>query len=422
MKKSIILTCALLACAISHGQKSLNTFIVNQRETNEVHSSENREEFKAIFRCAGTHELTFKSNKDNLDEPEKKNYISVAHEQGENENIYTIIFPSKKSDYKNRKLSINSKGFNEVMLEKFNYDNHKVVDVYLDDGIVNNLFYINQAKGDSIMTVFDYQGARIFYSNCKLFPEYKEVENKRSIDRKIERIDSLLSWKDMGDRYLLNRRYKDAKQMYNKIIDEVPNDRVAMSKWEETNSKFQNDCEQYWNMAENFYSNKEYKRAKETYQVIVDMQCDNNLAAENQIKLCEDKIAAKSNHNRFFLWEFGLKDKNGDYPHTKLPLGITLGNCKPRRGGGYWTVRTNMDAFKMINKLNREKEHGLVTEANMSVGGTGHIFAPGGNKPGVWYHIGVGYTGNGIDLNTTSDEDSYTWKHAASPEVGLIFK
>lgn len=417
MKRLVITLCILLMGFFSYGQ-TLKEFEVFKIKNNETHSCEDREEFQAIFRCSKKINLHFSSDSD------KDGDVQPSCESTANENIYRINFPAHSKKYKNRVLTIEAAGFSKVRLPRFNFGNHETVEYSLRNPYdkEDNPFYRSQAQGDSLMGKFNYDEAHNAYSRCKMFPEYKEESNKHVIDKQLEKIDSIQSWRQMGDKYMENMRYKDAARMFKKIYDEIPDDPVSHTKWNESMTKFDSYCSEYMSQAESHFKNHEYKKAKEFYQNIINMQCGNAQTAREQIRLCDAKINARMNHNHFILWEFGLKDNQADYPNMALPLGITIGNCRPRRGGGYWSVRTHMDAFKMINTLNREKEHGLKSEANMSVGGTGHIYAPGGMKPGLWYHIGLGYTGCGIDLDETSDKDRYKWKHAVSPEAGLIFK
>lgn len=407
------------------GRSDLKRIGWNKIDNEGFHPCENKEEFQVIFKSPKSDKkeedmpLTFSSDVDKNPE--------VITETTSNEYVYYINLPvkdKKYGSYKNRTLTVDCRGFKQLVFKKFNLKNHEIVEyqIYDPNQKGNVPFYRNQAQGDSLLNKFNYDEAHNAYSRCKMFPEYKEEKNKRIIDRQIEKIDSIRSWQKLGDTYRTTSRYKKAIDVYQKILDEMPSDRVAERYLSDCLNNFDMYCSEYMAQAEMYYAEKDFKKAKERYMDIVNMECQNAETARTRARLCDDKINAKLNHNHILLWEIGLKDKQGDAPNTMLPLGITIGNCKPKRGGGYWSVRSHMDATKMINPFNRKKEHGLLTEANMSFGGTGHFVAPGGMKPGLWYHIGVGYTGCGVDLDKTSDEDKYTWKHAISPEVGLIFK
>lgn len=415
MKKRIITVCVMsFFCYFFYGQ-ALKKFEVREIENNGIHSCENREEFQAVFRCSNSIDLSFTSDVDDN--------IEMSRNETENDHIYYLNFPAKAKTYKNRVLTIEAKGFEKVNLTKFNFPNHKTVEYYLYNpyDIDNNPFYRYHAQGDSLLNKFNYTEAHTAYSRCKMFPEYKEEKNKRIIDRQIEKIDSICSWQKQGDALMDASRYKLAMEVYEKILDVMPSDRVVERNLSDCIRKFEMCCSEYMKQADMYYADKDFKKAKERYTDIINMGCTNAEMASTKIRSCDDKISSKLNHNKILLWEIGLKDAK-DIPHKMLLMGLTIGNCKPKRGGGYWSIRSHMDATKLISSTNRKKEHGLTAEANMSVGGTGHIYAPGGKKPGLWYHIGAGYTGCGVDLDETSDKDRYKWKHAVSPEVGLIFK
>lgn len=403
MKRSLLLLLLLLPF-VCNAQMKLE--VTESGDEGGVYACEDRNEMKAIFYCDSSLILTFKSAYDDI--------ISQEEVYTAGRKAYEIVFPTdgRGTSYDGRILEIYCDGFDVFTIFDFNFPKSTLKEFQVTNKYIKakNPYYKSVYSGDDLFSNAMYDEAKHQYLICKEFPEYETY--KQSVDRKIEAIDSILKWRDLAEELFASSKYLDAYKYYNGVLKMNPEDLNVQGKLQDCITRYQNDCQINFSMAEDLYYNKERKKALEYYNKVLEMGCQQASAANEKVILIKNELSALSNHDRFLVYEWN-KDVN---------IGLSYGKCIKRKVGGYFTLRVNPEILEFPKS---EKDPTKYGEANLSFGLTRRIIRP------FWFFVGVGYTGGGSFIEDddklpgeSSDDIDYKldWYHAFSPEVGAIIK
>lgn len=401
MKRIFVFLLALLPFVCNAQMKLELSEIEN---AGNVYACEDRNEMKAIFYCDSSMVLTFKSGYDDI--------ISLNEVLEGERKSYELVFPTdgKGTSYDGRLLEIYCDGFDVFNMFEFNFPKstlkeYKVTNRYVK---AKNPYFKSVYSGDDLFANSLYEEAKHQYLISKEYPEYETY--KESIDSKIQAIDSILVWRERGEKLFSESKYLEAYRYYTAIMKLNPGDKSVYMKTMECSSRYRSDCDIYFSMAEDLYYNKERKSALEYYKKVVEMGCPNATAANEKILLINGELNALKNHERFLVYEW----------NPDINIGLSVGRCRMRKAGGYFSARVNPDIFNFPKSKKDPQKYG---EANVSLGFTAKIVKP------VWIFAGLGYTGGGSfveykDEYYDNDEIQYRldWYSSVSPEAGIIVK
>lgn len=411
MKKIGLYITLLFCVSIStYGQKVLNFEDISN--PTDVYACEDRLEAKVIFYCDLSLDLTFSSN--------YKDIVSLTVDSVGNEKKYEIVLPTqgKGTSYDGRIFTVYATGFDKKVFMNFVFSpktvtEYKVTDPYAK---LQNPYYKYVDAATDLFLQGNYSEAREQYTMAKQCPEYEGLY-KDDIDSKLLAIDTIQYWTGQGADYMNQTKYKKAHECYVNVMQLNPEDKYIQKKIVECTQSYLKDCSVYFTMAEDLFENAEYNLAKGYYQKVVDMECSQKDEATAKLVLIKNKEDSRVNKNRFFTYEF-QKD---------VPIGFSVGTCKKKKVGGYFSLHTNVDAFQSAKS---DKNTDIMPEINVSFGFTRKIIDP------VWIFVGPGYTGGGTYEEKIDDEGNsqtpltedgkikykLNWRNAISPEIGLIVK
>ena len=404
--KKFILFILLFAPVYGHAQKILEVMDISNASSIDIFAREDRKEALVTFVCDKSMELIFKSN---YDTPYHKDIISIKIDTVGNDKQYALVIPTegKGTSYDGRILTIYSSGFDKYEMPNFNFPSgtaktYRGTDPYWK---LKNPYFQAIDNASKLFTAGNYLQTKTQLSIAKQTPEYKLYSD--SVDYKIAVVDSIIKWHDLGDIALRDADYNTASIYFNKILKLNPQDSYARGKYEETLLTQSTDCQNFFLLAEDLFADKDYERALTYYKKIVEQRCFLSPQAQERILYIEDWLESRKAKTNFFVYEY----------NKVTPIGFSVGTCKMHKSGGFFTLRTNVDAFNAIKGTPDENLH---PRANVAFGWTVKIYPP------VWFLIGPGYSGHGIwktsITENNEEKNEFVWANAISPEVGLIVK
>lgn len=363
--------------------------------------------------------LTFESTHDKV--------VDVFNKEikGE-EQLYYIRFNTGKR-YRGRKLTIITNDYLPLTiiaeLEPKELKQYKIIDP--DAEFVYGCYYEYRKRGTEFFQKCMYDEAKEQYLIAK---ECSDCPENANLDELIANIDSIFLYQKQADEAYELLDYRKSSVLYSKILTLNPSDAQASQKRYESITKYSNDCQKYFDMAEVYKTNGEYDKALELYDKIVSENCGNALVASSEAKKIRILMNSRKQRVKVYAYEYS---KN-------TPIGITTGSYKNKKVGGYFSLSVHQDLFKAFQKDYAEVEK---PELNVSFGWT---INPVSSFP-VWIFFGPGYTGIGefvdkngdryigeeeeegvesYDTTDDSDDNNPTFKiySAISPEVGLLGK
>jgi len=429
------MTCLLAMTAVfAHAQNLLE--VSNVSQPNDVYSSANDEAAVAIY-CHRSIPLSFTSTMDKSANPFKTDL------QG-SDSIYYISFPTGNR-YRGRILTVTSPGYNivEIPLE---LEPKQLLTFRLTDPnamVDAGCYREHRNKGVAEMKKMNYDEARSQFVVARECSDVDKDENEKNIAM----IDSLLMLRQSADLAFKTLDYLKAMELYQQMMKMNPYDTYASERYTESSKSFVGDCELFFKKAESYYQDRDFEKAKELYQRVIDKNCQNSPTAEMRLHSINSLALARKDHSRVLTYEW----------KQDAPIGIHYGSYNMHKVGGFFQMDLNSSVFDAIRKdcyYGDEK----FPEFNISFGWTIKIANP------VWIHFGPGFTGKmyygtylakeyptkgygetdlldlrkmGLDLNPglTKDEVSETdndelldaWQHlnfaaAISPVVGVTVK
>jgi tetratricopeptide (TPR) repeat protein len=246
------------------------------------------------------------------------------------------------------------------------------------------------------------------------------------IELEIAKMDSIIHYQNMADECFELLEYTKARGHYTKILQSYnPDDEHAKNRERECIRMLNQTCQKYYTKAEYYFREHEYEKAKALYEKIIDDNCNQEIEAKIKLEETKRIILFKEQRATSLTYEFS----NG------LPIGLSIGGYKNKKGGVYFTIMTNPAFF---NYLRSNYEKAVKPEISGILGGTfrpvKHEYSP------IWISIGIGYTMVGAyyyNENKDGEEKRLLYKggdlpdnfdtkaelyHAVSPEIGLLGK
>ena len=189
-------------------------------------------------------------------------------------------------------------------------------------------------------------------------------------------VDSLILYRQKGDEAFKLLDYVTAGKYYSNILALNAYDTYASNRNTLCVQNFSEECSSLFTRAEYYYTEKEYDKAKELYEKVVEKECRNMTMAIDRLNSINTLARAKQDHSRVFTYEY-RKD---------VPIGFSYGKYNMHKVGGFFQMDFNsivFDAARSDCMYGDEK----FPELNMSFGWTVKIANP------VWIHFGPGFTG-----------------------------
>lgn len=364
MKKILLSACFLLIGSMLHAQNILEVTDVSQ--PNDVYSSPN-DEAALLIRCHQSIPLKFVSSMDKSAEPFRTEL------QG-SDSVYYIAFPTGNR-YRGRQLTIISRGYNSVYIDLNDLQPKQLLSFKVTDpnALVDaGCYRTHRNKGMNEIKNSNYDEARNQFVVARECSDCDETENENNIAL----VDSLIMFRKKGDAAYELLDYVTAGNYYSKILALNAYDNYASNRNTLCVQNYSEECTTYFTKAEFYYSEKEFDKAEELYQKIVDKDCVNKSLALVRLNTIRSNQRAKKDHARVFSYEY-RKD---------VPIGFSYGKYNMHKAGGFFQMDFNkyvFDAIRSDCRYGQEK----FPELNMSFGWTVKIANP------VWIHFGPGFTG-----------------------------
>lgn len=363
IKKILLLVGFILIGSFVHAQSVLEVKDISQ--PNDVYSSPN-DEAAVLIRCHQSIPLKFISSMDKSAQPFRTEL------QG-SDSVYYIAFPTG-SRYRGRQLTIYSSGYNpayvDLDLQPKQLLSFKVSD---PDALVDaGCYRTHRNKGMNEIKNANYDEAHNQFVVARECSDCDKIENEKNI----ELTDSLILFRKKGDAAFELLDYVTAGDYYSKILALNAYDNYASNRNTLCVQNYSEECTSFFTKAEFYYTEKEYDKAKELYQKVVDKDCRNMSLAIERLNSISSLQRAKQDHARVFTYEY-RKD---------VPIGFSYGKYNMHKGGGFFQMDFNnivFDAIRSDCRYGQEK----FPELNMSFGWTVKIANP------VWIHFGPGFTG-----------------------------
>ena len=362
-KKLLLLACLFLVANMACAQKVLEVKDISQ--PNDVYSS-TADEAAVIIRCHQSIPLRFVSSMDKSADPFRTEL------QG-SDSVYYIAFPTGNR-YRGRELTAFSRGYASVIIS-LELQPKQLLSFQISDpnSLVDaGCYREHRNKGMLEVKNANYEEARNQFMLAKECSDCNQIEN----DGNITMVDSLIFYRKEADFALKLLDYKEAGNYYSRIIalnsyDNYASDRLNLC----VQSQLQ-ECSTLFTKAEFYFTEKEYDRAKEIYEKIIDKECSSMHIATERLNSIISLQKAKKDHARVFTYEW-LKN---------APFGFSFGKYNMHKVGGFFQMHFNKVVFDAIRSecMYGDEEF---PELNMSFGWTVKIANP------VWIHVGPGFTG-----------------------------
>lgn len=363
MKKTILSACLFLIGSMAFAQNIFEVKDISQ--PNDVYSSAD-DEAALVIRCHQTIPLSFSSSMDKSAEPFRSEL------QG-SDSVYYIAFPTGNR-YRGRELTISSPGYSPIVIQ-LNLQPKQLLTLQVTDPnamVDAGCYRGHRNKGVEEIKNSNYEEARNQFIVARECTDCNKEENEANIAL----ADSLIEYRQKGDAAFRLLDYVTAGNYYSKILALNAYDSYASNRNTLCVQNFSEECSTLFSKAEYYYTEKEYDKAKELYEKVVEKECRNMTLAVDRLNGINSLARAKRDHARVFSYEY-RKD---------VPIGFSYGKYNMHKAGGFFQMDLNnvvFDAARSDCKYGDEK----FPELNMSFGWTVKIANP------VWIHFGPGFTG-----------------------------
>jgi len=305
--------------------------------------------------------------------------------------------------YERNKITIQANGFEPLTLN-FWLNPNQQLKYYIFDADSTIVDCYNQLTREA-MSLFRsglYKEAKTKYEAAKTC---SNIPRENDIDIRLVLIDSISTWKTLGEVAFNTSNFLDAIKWYQKAFTQNPDDKFIEKCLSQSMIVQNENCTVNFETAEKYFEDRDYVNAEMLYKKVIELRCVNAQYAIQKIR--EINNFKQLSHVLTFEAE---KD---------VPIGLSSGRYNEHMSGGYFTLRVNEEAFEAIrSNLGADAR----PELNVSFGWTIKIVKP------VWIFFGPGYTGVGkylpADASTGSADEKLKLNisHAVSPEIGLMCK
>ena len=358
MKKALLLiaTCCLTAASYAQGVLQVEDL----SRPNDVYTSAN-DQAAVRIRCHHDIPLSFSSSMDKSADPFSTNIEG-------SDSLYYIEFPTG-SRYRGRILTITAPGYNPVEipleLEPKQLATFKITDPnsLVDAGCYRK----HRNQGMLELKNMNYSEARNQFELAAECSDVDQAENQQNINL----TDSLIKLRRDADQAFELLNYSEATVLYNKIVSLNAYDSYAAEQAIESNNRFSSECNVTFKQAESYFDDREYDKAKELYQKIIDRGCYASSMATDRISTINRYQTAKSSHATVLTYEW----------IDGAPIGFHIGRYNMHKVGGYFHMNVS---GKIFDAMRSECVMGDTPEAMIGFGWTLKVANP------VWVHFGPG--------------------------------
>lgn len=314
------------------------------------------------IRCHRDIPLSFSSSMDKTAEPFNSSVEG-------SDSVYYIEFPTGNR-YRGRTLVVMASGYYNLELP-LDLSPKQLVTLRIFDpnSIVDaGCYRMHRNKGIEEIKNMNYPEASNQFKLAFECSDVDSVENQENLAL----VDSLMLLRDEADNAYQLLDYSKAAEVYNIIIGLNSYDTYARDRYNECSTKFSSDCTVTFKKAEAYFNEKEYEKAKELYQRIIDRECYQSSMATDRINYIDRFMTAKKSHATVLTYEW-IKG---------APIGLQVGQYNMHKAGGFFHINLNPEIF---NAIRNEHEVGDVAEVMIGFGWTIKIVNP------VWIHFGPGF-------------------------------
>lgn len=387
MKKLFLLIVALSMHILGYSQEEKRVLTVEEIQTLTPFSTE---ESEALVIISLPEEMTveFKTNYSeniNFFDRKKEGADSLLYlrfpvgEQWESRKLYVIV-----PQYERATISLD--------LSPKETKRYKIYD---PDAALMKCYYQFTKEGASFFQKALYTEARERYELAQKCANI-EPQQLADLNHRIAVIDSINILTTIADAHFNVLDYRAAYETYFKVVSLNKEDKLALSKMMESQSKLSNHCDNEFNSAELYFREKDNDRAEELYKRIVSQSCPQ--APEANLRLLEIHNRKESARQRATVLTYEIAKNTA--------IGFSTGKYKEHKTSGYFTLRTNGDLFDAIRD-----NCDTLSKPELSIA-FGWTFRPvkkvkDFNVP-VWMFAGPGYTGVGKYTVKEDEHSSYS--------------
>ncbi|MBR5037144.1 MAG: hypothetical protein IKX65_00260 [Prevotella sp.] len=406
--KTIMAVCMISVSAMAQGVLQIE----NVSNPKDVFSSSG-DQAAVRIRCHRDIPLSFSSSMDKSTEP-----FNTTVEGSDS--VYYIEFPTGNR-YRGRTLVVMAPGYYNLdvpldlspkQLVTFRiYDPNSIVDA--------GCYRLHRNKGIEEIKNMNYPEASNQFKLAFECSDVDSVENRVNLAL----ADSLQHLRNDAEKAYQLLDYSQAAEIYNIIIGLNSYDSFAKDRYNECYSKFSSECNIAFKKAEAYFNEKEYEKAKELYQRIIDRGCYQSPVATDRVNTIDRFLTSKRSHATVLSYEW-IKG---------APIGLQVGQYNQHKAGGFFHINLNPEIF---NAIRNEHEIGDVAEVLIGFGWTIKVVDP------VWIHFGPGFgtklyygeyldnkypdeNGKPIstsDLKEKGDQDKVNTAFSLNPEIGFTAK
>lgn len=419
MKKLLLLAIMAVAFNAMHAQKVLQVTEVPNALGSAYMNQPGEYRARVDIKCPTSIPLEFETQCDKVED------LRLSSSDDGSTTTYTMylnVDPSVR-EYSTRVLTVSSPSYDDVyysmaFLKSGQWCTLSVSDpnATIDTGCYNE--HHNKAMQE--IKNMNYAEARRQFTMAGTCAEANSQENEYNIAI----VDSLMLYRIQADNALKLLDYRTASEFYEKMIGLNAYDSYAMEQNSRCITNFKSECDVLFNRAEWLYNERDYSKAKEIYQQVIDRKCAYESQATSRLQNIESNARSRKNHSHVITYEW-RKD---------VPFGIHTGKYNMHKAGGFFQLDFNkaiFDAMRGECSYAPESEHPEFPEFNIAFGWTIKVKNP------VWIHVGPGFTGKFYygeyeDDNFPYDEKNqpkqdqdpkhFNFGYAISPVVGLTFK
>ena len=363
MLRKVLLLAALVATQMATAQNVLEVTDVSQ--PNDVYSSADNEA-AIIVKCHQSIPLRFSSSMDKSANPFRTDL------QG-SDSVYYIAFPTGNR-YRGRELTIYSRGYTAVTIPMELQPKQLVSLLVIDPNsmVDAGCYRGHRNKGVEEIKNMNYEEARNQFVVAQDCSDVDQAEN----DHNIALVDSLIFHRQAAETAYKLLDYHTASYHYNEVLALNPYDTYASNRNTLCIQNFTQECDLLFTKAEFYFSDKQYDKAKELYEKVVDQECRNMVLATERLNSITSLQTSKKDHARVLTYEY-RKD---------TPLGLHYGKYNMHKVGGFIGIDISN---KVFDALRNECQYGddKFPEFNINFGWTVKIVNP------VWIYFGPGFTG-----------------------------
>lgn len=305
--------------------------------------------------------------------------------------------------YERNKITIRANGFEPLALNFWLNPNQQLKYYIFDaDSTIVDCYNQLTREGMSLFRSGLYNEARKKYEAAKTC---SNLPAENDIDIRLVLIDSISTWKTLGEVAFNTSKFLGAIKWYQKAYTQNPDDKFIGKSLSQSMNAQNENCRVNFETAEKYYEDRDYVNAELLYKKVIELQCVNSQYAIQKIR--EINSFKQLSHVLTFETE---KD---------VPIGLSTGRYNENMSGGYFTLRVNKEAFEAVRS---NLGAAARPELNLSFGWTIKLVKP------LWIFFGPGYTGVGkyiaeeASAGSSEEKLKLNISSAVSPEVGLMCK